>query len=400
MPDRPPLVENMHKPRLLVVTRNLPPLVGGMERLLWHVIDALRFDYIVHVVGPSECGRFLSDDVHATEVQATPIFSFLLKVGMEALWSAFHCRPAIVLAGSGLVAPIVWLAARLVGSPCVVYLHGLDIRVSHVVYQTCWLPFFRHFDRVIVNSRYTRQLALDAGVLPERITIVHPGVTLPKIEDAEKQALAFRSRYHFNRHPMMLFVGRISERKGLACFAEHILPRIVLELPDAILVVIGGAPVDALQGGKNERSHVKNIVKKNGLERNVHFLGHCSDEELGWAYFAADVLVFPVQESESDIEGFGMVALEAAAHGLPTVAFAVGGVTDAVSDGCCGKLISPGANKDFAQAVIEQLYKRSKPGCGDRCRKFAQKFEWVGFGGKIRSLLRALNQRNEGRVNH
>jgi phosphatidylinositol alpha-1,6-mannosyltransferase len=371
-----------------------------MERLIWHVVDALRLDYIVHVVGPSGAGRFLSDDVHAAEVQATTIFSFLLKAGLKALWSVFLHRPTIVFAGSGLVAPIVWLAARLVGSPCVVYLHGLDIKVSHAVYQTCWLPFFRRFDCVIVNSHYTRQLALDAGVLLERITIVHPGVTLPKIEDAAKQALAFRSRYDFDRHPMMLFVGRITERKGLACFAEHILPRIVLELPDAILVVIGGAPVDALQGGKNERSRVETILKKNDLEKNVYFLGHCSDKELGGAYFAADVLVFPVQESESDIEGFGMVALEAAAHGLPTVAFSVGGVPDAVSDGCCGKLISPGANKDFAQAVVEQLCERSKPGCGDECRKFAQKFEWVGFGGKIRSLLRTLTQRNESGVNH
>lgn len=381
----------MHKNHLLVVTRNLPPLTGGMERLLWHVVGSLRSDYNVHVVGPQGCGQTLPNDVQVLEVSTKSIFSFLIQSLFKALLAAFCYRPAIVLAGSGVMAPIVWLSARFVRSKCVVYLHGLDIRAPHLLYQTFWLPFFRRFDSVLVNSHYTKQLAIDAGVSPERIAIVHPGVELPDMTCAKEQTLSFRSRYNLSQRPVLLFVGRITERKGLACFAEHILPHIISILPETRVVVIGGDPVDALQCGRNERQRVQDILKQNGLEEVVHFLGCLSDEELGDAYLSANALVFPVQESETDIEGFGMVALEAAAHGLPTVAFAVGGVPDAVSDGCCGKLILPGSNVDFAKAVIELLEVRADPDRVEICREFARKFEWAFFGKRLRSVLNKLN---------
>jgi phosphatidyl-myo-inositol dimannoside synthase len=90
---------------------------------------------------------------------------------------------------------------------------------------------------------------------------------------------------------------------------------------------------------------------------------------------------FQFNKAIHDIEGFGMVAVEAAAHGLPTVAFSVGGVPDAVSDGCCGKLIRPNDNISFAQAVIELIKEGASPKPTDECRKFAELFQWNEFGG-------------------
>jgi len=387
-----PFTQCMNKPSVLVVTRNLPPLVGGMERLIWHVVDTLRSHYTVHVVGPLGCRFSLSADVHVVEVGAKSVLLFLLKATLAALWSAIRHRPVIVFAGSGLLAPVVWPIARITKSRCAVYLHGLDIQVAHTVYQTFWVPFFRYFDCVLVNSRFTKKLALGVGVVPDRIKIVHPGVELPNFADAAVRSQSFRSRHNLGQRPILLFVGRITERKGLACFVEHIFPFISLEVPDVVLLVLGGSPVDALQGGKNAIQRVETILKENGLGKRTIFLGQCSDQELGDAYFSANILVFPVQESEFDIEGFGMVALEAAAHGLPTVAFAVGGVPDAVSNGCSGKLIPPGCNMSFVQAVVELLHENAGVEKVVRCRRFAQEFEWGKFGQKITRLFRNLVQ--------
>ena len=112
--------------------------------------------------------------------------------------------------------------------------------------------------------------------------------------------------------------------------------------------------------------------------------------ELDDAYFAADVLIFPVQERENDIEGFGMVAIESAAHGLPTVAFSVGGVPDAVADGCCGKLIPADDNIAFAQAVIDLLSRQSSPVQVDACLNFAESFQWDAFGNQLRDICRNI----------
>lgn len=380
----------MSKPDVLIVTRNLPPLIGGMERLLWHAVDELRKEYTVHVVGPAGCTRSLSHDVHATGVPIRPMFLFLLRTAVEALKTAFRYRPVVVFAGSGLTAPIVWMIARLFRTRCIVYLHGLDLCAEHPVYRFLWVPFFRYFNSVIVNSHFTKDLAIAAKIPRGRVTIIHPGVEVPNLEDARDRAVAYRLRNGLGDAPVMLYVGRITPRKGLLNFVENILPAIIIAVPSSILVVIGDDANDALQSVSNERNRVSSVLKEKGLEARVQFSGSCSDDELSSAYFAADVLVFPVQPSSHDVEGFGMVAVEAAAHGLPTVAFSVGGVPDAISDGYCGALIPPGNNTAFAQAIINYAEKQRNLHQIDKCRKFAELFRWEGFGGQLRGIFKIL----------
>jgi len=373
------------KSKVLVITRNLPPLVGGMERLVWHLIDELRVDYEIHVAGPKGCKRHLPADVHVVEIPFRPMAFFLLQAKLMTIWLALRYRPRIILAGSGLTAPFVWLASRLVGARCAIYLHGLDIKVAHPLYRLFWLPFFRLFDCVLVNSRFTRQLAVDAKIPLNRIAILHPGVDLPSMDSFQVNHNSFRAHHGLGKFPVMLYVGRITPRKGLLYFVNEILPKIIQVVPEAVLVVVGDDPTNALMSIKGEYARVKIALKEKGLEAGVRFLGCCADKELENAYFAADVLVFPVQEQQNDIEGFGMVALEAAAHGLPTIAFSVGGVPDAVGNGC-GKLIAPGDTVAYAKAVIEFLEKKTTPEQVDACRTFAGSLQWPAFGARLRKI--------------
>jgi phosphatidylinositol alpha-1,6-mannosyltransferase len=116
-------------------------------------------------------------------------------------------------------------------------------------------------------------------------------------------------------------------------------------------------------------------------------LGPVDDDTLSDAYFAADVMVFPVQEVAGDVEGFGMVAIEAAAHDLPTVAFAVGGVPDAIANGRSGSLIEARANGAFAESVVDRLQSPRQPLA---CRKFAQDFSWQAFGERLLKTFEAI----------
>ncbi len=385
------------KPQALIVTRNLPPLIGGMERLVWHIVDELCPSYQVHVVGPLGCRQHLPSGVNTVEVSLNPMFLFLFKINLATLWLALRNRPQIIMAGSGLTAPFVWLAARIIGARCVVYLHGLDIIVKNTLYHVLWLPFFRHFDCVLVNSRSTRQLAIEVSIPPERIKILHPGVELPCMSEQEKRREKFRKFHNIGNEPVLLSVGRITTRKGLSLFADNIFPEIVNKIPDVHLFIVGASPADALMSDNGEYKKINAILQENGLKARVHWLGRCSENELKEAYFASDVHVFPVQKCGNDIEGFGMVAIEAAAHGVPTVAFAVGGVTDAVADGVCGELIPAGNNHAFAVAVISLLekqtqFKKLTPACID----FAELFEWTSFGNQLRMLFSELENQSMG----
>jgi phosphatidylinositol alpha-1,6-mannosyltransferase len=119
-------------------------------------------------------------------------------------------------------------------------------------------------------------------------------------------------------------------------------------------------------------------------------LGACGDQELEGAYDAADLCVFPLVEMPGDIEGFGMVAIEAAAHGLPTVAFNVGGVGDAIADHRSGRLVPAGSYSNFIEHVIEVLNVGRTRAVQDECRRFAESFEWGHFGDRLRGQVGRL----------
>ncbi|MDA3876482.1 MAG: glycosyltransferase, partial [Halothiobacillus sp.] len=149
-------------------------------------------------------------------------------------------------------------------------------------------------------------------------------------------------------------------------------------------VVLGDEPRWALRQENSQCAQIQKALTDQGAINSVQFLGSTSDEELSAAYFAADVLIFPVQHKTGDSEGFGMVAIEAAAHGLPTVAFDAGGVGDAVSDGASGRLIPAGNNAAFTAAVLELL---DNPLPSEKSQIFAAQFAWVQFNQKLQRHL-------------
>jgi phosphatidylinositol alpha-1,6-mannosyltransferase len=358
-----------------------------MERLIWHLLDELRVEYEVHAIGPRGSAALAPKGVEVTEVAESPLWRFLFGIKWKAIGRAFALKPRVILAGSGLTTPFAWFAARLVGAKAVVYLHGLDIEATHGLYRALWLPFIRRCDLVLTNSRFTKGLALDAGVSEDRIEILHPGVALPDLTHAGEARKRFRERYDLGDRAVMLYVGRITERKGLAPFVEHCLPDILHSVPDAVLVVIGEEPRQALMKGGSLMERINRSLTESGLQESVRFLGSRPHDhpEISEAYFAADVHVFPVQDRPGDNEGFGMVAIEAAVHGLPTVAFDAGGVGDAVGDGVSGALISPGNNAALTCSTIGLLQNKMEP---EKPRSFGEPFAWEQFGDGLNHLLR------------
>lgn len=381
----------MNQQRILIITRNLPPLVGGMERLNWHMADELAKYAKVKVIGPQGSAAIKPDDVSISEAPLKPLPLFLLVAFVKALWLALRFKPDVVLAGSGLTAPLAWLASKICRARSAAYLHGFDITVQSKAYQRLWVPIFKKIDVIIVNSTPTKQLAFAAGVPEAKMNIVYPGVSLPDKPQPEESIAALKQQHGLEHKKILLSVGRLTTRKGLKEFVEQALPSIVQAKPDAVLVVVGEAPKNSLGAGIQTVESIQTQAQQSGVADNIKFLGVITDPiQLATVYEAADVHVFPVRHIPGDPEGFGMVAIEAAAHGLPTAAFATGGIVDAVKHGESGYLAE---KNDYAELAAQTVQLLRQPLQQNSIREFAQRFAWPGFGEAVAScVIRQANR--------
>jgi phosphatidyl-myo-inositol dimannoside synthase len=373
--------------RVLLVTRNFPPLLGGMEKFNFRLFGELAKSCDVALCGPAGCAEHAPAGTDVVEVPGRGLAAFLIRLTWAALRTARGFRPDVILAGSGLTAPIALAASRLTGARYAVFVYGLDLVVGHRVYQWLWVPAIRRADVILPISEYTRRVAIEQGLDPARMTLITPGVDMPARDP--RSATAFREQFSLAGRPMLLAVGRLTRRKGIAEFVANVLPTIAQAFPEAILVVIGGEPADALAGNRGgATARVLAAADEHGIARNVLLLGRRDDDVLAAALQAADVHVFPVIEIPGDVEGFGMVAIEAAASGLPTVAFRAGGIPDAVADGVSGALLAPGDYAGMASAIERYLRAGAdRSRIREACIAHARRFDWRNIGHRLVTAL-------------
>ncbi len=372
--------------RIQLVTRNFPPVVGGMERMLYNVYQELIKKHDVAIVGPVGCERFSAGAKSVVSVPLSPLARYLISTQWHAYRLARRFRPDIIISGNGLTAPAALIAASATDAKVACFIYGLDLVVESMLYKKLFLPAIRRCDRLISISRHTTQLATAVGAEANRIVLLNPGVSLPKATNAV-HVERFRNIIGSYGRKVLLSVGRLSPRKGLCELIERALPQIVRQHPDVLLVIVGEEPSKALKHTAGQRSRIERAIDSTGLTNHVKLLGQVDDELLDGAYAAADLLVFPVLDLPGDVEGFGMVALEAAAHGLPTIAFAVGGVADAISDRVTGYLIKMGEYGEFADTVLHHLKNASSSEWRNRCVEYASKHTWAQYGERLTTIL-------------
>ena len=340
---------------ILAITWNYPPRRGGMEQLLASLCDGLRKNHRVSVITayadkpqPAEERK-----VFRPGSPGLPAF-FLYAFGKGASLLRGKSNVQIIFGGSALVTPIVLLLARLFRRKAVVQAHGLDLIYRSPVYQFFAVRWLRRVDLVIANSRYTAGLARAKGVHEKAIAVIPPGVDCERFH-VEESADALKKDRELEGKRIVLFVGRLARRKGVKEFIERSLLHIVEEVPDACFVIVGANPTESLAHHDDVAGAIRQTIARLNLFDHVRWLGGVSDEELVKVYGLCDVLVLPVAAVKDDVEGFGIVALEAAAAGKPVVATGVGGIPDAVSDRQSGILVDAGDYDGLNQAVISLL---------------------------------------------
>jgi len=374
----------MKQKRILIITRNFPPLVGGMERLLWNVFDKIGQDYTCDVIGPKGSAKYIQLPHRAIECNIKPISFFLVNAFIKTVISCRKNRYDLCFAGSGVTAPIVVFISKVFSIPSLVYIHGLDLVARSFIYQRFFVPFLRYVTTVIVNSNNSARLASSKGISPENIEVLFPGVDIPETKPQPNRD--FLKKNSLEGKKILLSVGRLVPRKGVLEFIQKALPQIFASCPDAVYVIIGSEAENALKKEVSISHKIETALKEMGFASKVLMLGRVDDTVLASAFQSADLLVFPLVKTQGDVEGFGMVAVEAAANGLPTIGFSEGGLPDAVDHGVSGILIESGNYELMTEEIIKYLNNETAKISKSNCIAHADKFNWDRFGKELLSI--------------
>jgi phosphatidylinositol alpha-1,6-mannosyltransferase len=298
--------------------------LGGKEI---HIVTA-------DVPGAREFDRDHPNTVHRLKLKRVPwlrpesLVMYTKLVLKSATLAATHRFQAIF---AGRVLPeglVAWAIGRLTGRPVLVYAHGEELTGwgrGRKFRASCFV--LRRADAVLSNSDFTRDTLVDLlGVEPGRIALTYPTVDEARFRPNLPAGDLRDSIGVGADRKLILSVGRIMLRKGFDNVIRA-LPALVERGIDAHYAVIGiGSHLE----------HLRNLAREIGVEDRVHLLGHVSYEDLPRWYCAADVFAMPNRDIGGDTEGFGLVFLEAASAGRPSLAGIAGGTGSAVVDGVTG----------------------------------------------------------------
>jgi len=339
---------------ILFITRKFPPAKGGMEIAAYELSKHLSQVAKVTLIKQSKSNKWLPFAV-----------PYLLLSSLRVLLSS---KVDVVYIYDGLLAPIGCLL-KVFRKPVFVTVNGLDITYRNKLYQFIVPKCISRLDRIVCISQATMKECVRRGVPPERLTVIPVGVSdafYMGLDDTEKNALraALSLRFNLNMHDkvVLLSVGRLIERKGFHWFVQDVVPRIIEQNPNCIYLLVGE--------GAN-RHTIEEAIKTKGPDNHVFMLGQVDDEVRKCLYNIADIYVMPNIPVEGDLEGFGIVALEASSSCLPVVASRLEGIEDAVKGQENGFLIEPKQAKDFAETILILAKDRlARQGFGKKAREF------------------------------
>ena len=323
--------------RLLVLTELFLPTKGGTAVWAAEVYKRLGGKEI-HIVTADVPGAAAVDATHPNTIhrlhlkrvpwlrpESLAMYSrFFVKSLALALTHRFDAIHAFRALPEGLVA---WAVARLTFRPVVIYAHGEELTTwgSGGKYKAMRFAL-RHADRVVANSEHTRDTLLGMGIDAACITNIYPGVDV-SIFRPGLDTTGLRESLDIGPDEKLVFsVGRLSRRKG---FDQMI--RAVAQLRAegiALHYVIAGIGEDA--------EYLEGLITEHNVRSVVHRVGAVSEADLPRWMNACDVFAMPNREINGDNEGFGMVFVEAAACGKPSLAGEAGGTGSAVLHGITG----------------------------------------------------------------
>lgn len=356
--------------RVLMLTPDFPPARGGIQAVSGNLAaSASRMRTRVVTLdspGSEQFDRTQPFGIRRAAARRLPHRLQIAWLNGVAVYEGLRARPEALLNMHIVTSPAARVLRRILAVPVMQYLYADEIRARPRLAAGA----VRGADAVVAISAHTQRLGLDVGAQPSRLHVIPAGVDLPRDPQSSR-----------GDEPVVVTVARLTQAyKGFDVMLRA-LPLIKQRVPGARWVVVGDGPL---------RPGLERAVAAAGLTDAVSFVGSVDDHERDGWLARARVFAMPsrLPPGGSGGEGFGIVYLEAAAHGLPVVAGNVGGAVDAVEDGRTGLLVDPTDHEAVAEAVAGLLEDRGRAeALGSAGIERSRRFAWPEIAGRVEDVL-------------
>ena len=358
----------MNKPRVSIITQDFYPMRGGIASYIMQIYTKYLSNAYVDIILPNQVGKGTAYDKFGFKVHTTKFNPFVSqderqnenKAILEILT---QCNPDIILFGYLRSHPETGLMYKANHPECKIGIltHAKEIILdksitttnhtlsgAHTGYLNSEIKAYKNilnsFDKIFAVSKYTANLLKKQGVNRE-INILYPSIdTTSYANRCTKEQLGYEEN-----DLLILTVGRLIERKGQSKVIQAV-SNIIPDFQNLKYAIIGNGP---------ERNNLENMILSKNLSNNITILDNISDKMLSDYYSACDLFALPNNFNlPNDVEGFGIVFLEANLYKKPVIAGYSGGVIEAVQNKKTGLLINPNNPSELEKSIIMLLKNR------------------------------------------
>ena len=357
----------------LIVTRAFPPELGGMQSLMWGLTKEMSKNFMIKVFADYQENHKEFDKDENFSIERVGGIKFLRKIRKAQLVNEFLKENKV----QGVIADH-WKSLELINTNKKKYclIHGKEInhpKGSSLNKRV--IKVLNNVEKVIANSEYTKNLAINNGVNKDKVIVINPGVD--PVQELNKKSLEKVESLLKTKSPRLITVSRFDKRKNheKIVMALRNLKQIY---PDIVYICIGYG---------DEEENIKNLVKELNLSSQVMFFKDISSELKNSLIAKSNIFVMPSIIHKTSVEGFGIAYVEAAQYGIPSLGGKDGGASDAISHDKTG-LICDGNNLDDIYSSLNTMIENKKYHVfGKNAKEYVSKFQWEKIVEEYKKIL-------------